>query len=172
MSTERTKRITTGQLIWTEEGWKKKNTTIISKFDVVLRKWVESNKEIVLIPIKELGFVKELEIDAVFVKEALNWVGEGPCPKVYFLQRFKIKIPELTKFEHHYVQKSEENRIVCYDFGVDAVWEISLDPKSDFVDKVGKMKSISTEKATELFKTKKVYPKLLKLLGSLTLEIV
>jgi len=171
MSTERIKKITTGQLIWTNEGWKKKNTTIISKFDLVLRKWVESNKEIVLTPIEKLGFCKELEVDAIFSRETLNWQGEGPAPNVYFLQRFKIKIPEMKKYKHYFIQKSTENRITCYDFAVDAVWEISLDPKSDFCEVIGKMKPITQERATELFKTKKVYPRILKKLGDLTLEI-
>jgi len=169
-SIDRFKTITLGKVVKLKGKWVIQERTVTQKFDLILRKWQNDSETVKHIPVSE-RFTKKLEIEAIYVKSAQNWVGIGNPPQIYFLAKFKVEIPHIGKYKDHWLSLVEGRPII--NAFPHFVWEISLDEKSDFVEKLGEPKPISLEKTQELFKSKKgIYPRLLKMVGSQTVELV
>jgi len=71
------------------------------------------------VPVEQLGFVKELECFAVFVREAVSTATLLPM-KAYFQQKLKVSIPNRKKKRYTYLML-EQNQIYLRNFASDSM---------------------------------------------------
>lgn len=156
------KVVSISKLVWKDGQFQFEKKMIQRVWDSDQQVWRDRDEQVTYETLESHGLTKEVSFDAIFAKEAENWVGLGQPPTNFFLQKVRISIPKAMEYKNYWLKLNESNQVIC---SVLPSHAFEVDFTSSFVKIIGKAKRISKKKARELLEAKSVYPKVLKKFG-------